>query len=109
RSRARAGASARRSPSASPRRDRLDKTGPMASLQRPDFLVVGAPRCGTTALHYYLAQHPGIAMTAIKEPNFFLFDGPGDPRRPLVDDKAIITKSVSDPAEYDRLFRDAGP
>jgi len=48
-------------------------------------------------------------MTAIKEPNFFLFDGPGDPRRPLVDDKAIITKSVSDPAEYDRLFRDAGP
>jgi hypothetical protein len=55
----------------------------------PSFFVLGAARCGTTSLHYYLDQHPDIAMSAVKEPNFFLFrqtpDGPeplfGDDRR----------------------------
>lgn len=78
-------------------------------LTRPDFVVVGAPRSGTTSLHYYLAQHPGIAVSAIKEPNFFLFDGPGDRGSPLVAEPRIINKSVSDPAEYERLFADARP
>lgn len=79
------------------------------ALTRPDFVVVGAPRSGTTSLHYYLDQHPGIAMSAIKEPNFFLFDGPGDRDAPLVAEPRIVAKSVSDPAEYERLFADATP
>lgn len=81
----------------------------MPPMTRPDFLVVGAPRSGTTSLHYYLAQHPGICMSAVKEPNFFLFDGPGDRDRPLVEERRIIGKSVSDPAEYDRLFAECRP
>ncbi|MBR9823299.1 MAG: sulfotransferase domain-containing protein [Rhodobacteraceae bacterium] len=36
-----------------------------------DFFVAGAPKCGTTSLHYYLCQHPGIAMADPKEPHFF--------------------------------------
>lgn len=78
-------------------------------MRRPDFLVVGAPRCGTTSLHHYLSQHPDVAVSAVKEPNFFLFDGPGDASRPLVEERAIVTKSVSDPRDYDRLFADARP
>ncbi len=37
----------------------------------PNLFVVGAPRCGTTALHDLLAQHPDIFMSPFKEPHFF--------------------------------------
>src|SRR3954471_19285474 len=33
----------------------------------PTFFIVGAPKSGTTSLHAYLAEHPGIAMTTVKE------------------------------------------
>jgi Sulfotransferase family len=33
--------------------------------------VIGAARAGTTSLHYYLSLHPGIQMSAVKEPHFF--------------------------------------
>jgi len=33
--------------------------------------VVGAPRCGTTAIARFLAKHPEIAFSAVKEPHFF--------------------------------------
>lgn len=42
----------------------------MASPKRPDFFIVGAPKCGTTALNHYLAAHPDIFM-AKKETHFF--------------------------------------
>jgi hypothetical protein len=37
----------------------------------PDFFIVGAPKCGTTALHFYLQQHPEIFLPDHKEPYFF--------------------------------------
>jgi hypothetical protein len=37
----------------------------------PNFFLVGAPKAGTTSLYRYLDQHPGIYMSAIKEPCFF--------------------------------------
>src|ERR1700745_4118709 len=42
----------------------------------PDFLVIGAPKAGTTALHVALARHPGLYMSVVKEPKFFLTAGP---------------------------------
>jgi hypothetical protein len=42
----------------------------------PDFLLVGAPKAGTTALHVALARHPEIGMSSVKEPKYFLVDGP---------------------------------
>ena len=36
-----------------------------------DFFIAGAPKCGTTSLHYYLSQHPEIKMADPKEPHFF--------------------------------------
>lgn len=41
----------------------------------PTFLVIGASRSGTTALHQYLKQHPDVFMPVKKEPNFFAFEG----------------------------------
>jgi Sulfotransferase domain len=43
----------------------------------PDFFIVGAPRCGTTALSTYLAEHPRIGFSNPKETNFFCTDLPG--------------------------------
>lgn len=40
----------------------------------PNFIVVGAAKSGTTALWYYLSQHPQIFMCSPKEPNFFVAD-----------------------------------
>ena len=37
----------------------------------PDFFVVGAPRCGTTAVCRYLARHPQICLSRPKEPHYF--------------------------------------
>jgi hypothetical protein len=72
----------------------------------PSFLVVGAPRAATTSLHYYLAQHPDIAMSTTKEPNYFLFDHSGGRPTPYVaNDPRIVAKSVADRAAYERLFR----
>jgi hypothetical protein len=42
----------------------------------PDFLLVGAPKAGTTALHVALAGHPQLCMSHVKEPKYFLGDGP---------------------------------
>ena len=33
--------------------------------------IVGAPKAGTTSLHFYLQQHPDVCMSEIKEPNYF--------------------------------------
>lgn len=41
----------------------------------PTFLLIGAARSGTTALHQYLRQHPAVFMPVRKEPNFFAFEG----------------------------------
>jgi len=37
----------------------------------PDYLVIGAQRCGTTSLHRYLERHPCVAPAARKEIHFF--------------------------------------
>jgi sulfotransferase family protein len=37
----------------------------------PDFLIVGHPKCGTTALYEMLRSHPEIYMPIRKEPWFF--------------------------------------
>lgn len=39
--------------------------------QWPNFFLIGAPKCGTTALSYYLNQHPDLLFSQPKEPNFF--------------------------------------
>jgi hypothetical protein len=42
----------------------------------PDFLVIGVAKAGTTSLYHYLAEHPQIHMSPVKEPNFFQFGEP---------------------------------
>lgn len=75
----------------------------------PTFFVLGAARCGTTSLHYWLAQQPEIAMSAIKEPNHFVFrPGPDGPVPCIADDRRLLAKSVPDRTAYERLFPAGG-
>jgi hypothetical protein len=37
----------------------------------PNFFVVGAPKAGTTSLHHYLQEIPGIYVSPVKEPHYF--------------------------------------
>ena len=41
---------------------------------KPNLFIVGQPKSGTTALHQFLAQHPEVYMSSIKEPHFFCSD-----------------------------------
>jgi hypothetical protein len=38
---------------------------------RPNFFIVGAPKCATTSLWRYLAGHPEVFVSAVKEPHHF--------------------------------------
>jgi len=40
----------------------------------PNFFLIGAPKCGTTSLAAWLAEHPNIYMSPIKEPFYFSKD-----------------------------------
>ncbi|MCH2105168.1 MAG: sulfotransferase [Planctomycetes bacterium] len=41
------------------------------NARKPDFFIVGAPKCGTTALHSALSTHPEVFLPKNKEPHFF--------------------------------------
>jgi hypothetical protein len=40
-------------------------------MRKPDFFIVGAPKCGTTAMNEYLGQHPDVFVPELKEIHFF--------------------------------------
>ena len=41
----------------------------------PNLIILGAMKCATTSLHYYLGLHPEIFMSREKELNFFVREG----------------------------------
>ena len=44
-------------------------------IERLDFILAGAQKSGTTALHYFLSKHPNITMGDQQEIHFFDNDG----------------------------------
>ena len=77
-------------------------------MRTPDFFIVGAPRCGTSAMQDYLAQHPDIFMprlppttvkgTPIKTREVHFFGS----------DRNMWWYPRVDEEEYRALFREAG-
>jgi hypothetical protein len=51
----------------------------------PNLIVIGAQKCGTSALHYYLGLHPEVQMSSPKELCFFIAPEDFDPD-PFVSD-----------------------
>lgn len=65
-------------------------------MNKPNFFLVGAPKCGTTALSEYLRAHPQVFMATPKEPHYFATDFPG-------------LRYVRQLDEYERLYAHASP
>ena len=76
-------------------------------MSLPDFFVLGAPKAGTTALHAALARHPQLYLSPVKEPKFFLCDGP-PPTTGGPGDAHSYREWIWRPDQYERLF-DAAP
>ncbi len=73
----------------------------------PDFLIAGVPKAGTTALHAALSRHSGLYLSPIKEPKFFLTDGP-PPTKGGPGDALTYREHVWRRDRYEALF-DAAP
>ncbi|MDC0661943.1 sulfotransferase domain-containing protein [Marinobacter sp. SS21] len=55
-------------------------------MPKPNFFIIGAPKCGTTSLIGYLANHRQVTISIPKEPHYFLTDLPGYRRIRNLDD-----------------------
>ena len=62
----------------------------------PNFIIVGAPKAGTTALYHYLNQHPKVYLSKIKEPGYF---------RSFIPEN-IIPLPITSKEKYLELFSD---
>ncbi len=74
----------------------------------PDFLVAGVPKAGTSALHAALVRHPQLFLPEVKEPKFFLSDGP-PPDHGGPGDRQTYQEHVWRRDEYEALFDPAPP
>jgi len=63
-------------------------------MKKPNFFIIGAPKCGTTSLAAWLNAHPNIYMAPVKEPHFFNTDG---------------MRSIERLEEYEELFAQVRP
>jgi len=64
-------------------------------MNAPDFVIAGAPKCGTTALYEYLRPHPRVFLSDPKEPHYFA-------------DDLFAHRTITSLDDYRRLFRAAG-
>jgi hypothetical protein len=77
----------------------------------PDFLVIGAPKAGSTAVHAALARHPALFLSRVKEPKYFLCDDrrPDRSRHRGPGDAHSAREWVWQRARYEALFAGAPP
>jgi hypothetical protein len=73
------------------------------TVRLPDFLIVGAARCGTTTIYYHLRQHPRVFMPDLKEPFFLTFLG----EKPPYSELAFLRERTWTLRDYARLFAPA--
>ena len=73
----------------------------------PSFVIIGAAKAGTTALYWYLADHPQVFMSPVKETNYFAY-GLDDEGNPLYGDPDLHRFPVQTSAAYEELFSGAG-
>jgi hypothetical protein len=76
-------------------------------VKRPNFLIIGAAKGGSSSLYRYLKQHPQVFMSTPKEPTFFghegksgLYCGPHD------EDRAYHSRVVTNLDDYLAMFKE---
>lgn len=67
----------------------------------PTFIIIGAPKAGTTSLYHYLSEHPDVYMSEPKEVNFF--------SREEIEAQGLYYQDfkAKDLKSYEQLFDDA--
>lgn len=65
-------------------------------MTKPNFFILGAPKCGTTSLAAWLAEHPDVFFCPDKEPGYF-------------NDDTYHRAVIDSIEEYEELFKDATP
>jgi hypothetical protein len=43
-------------------------------MKKPDFIIIGAAKAGTTSLYHHLSRHPSVFLSTPKEPSYFAFE-----------------------------------
>ncbi len=86
-------------------------------MRFPDLFIVGAPKCGTSTLHYWLGQHPQLYLPSasenaknfwlIKEPNYYCGDLGIAHRRRILDKDQYLR--LFDAASSSQLLGEASP
>lgn len=64
-------------------------------MRKPNFFIIGAPKCGTTSLAEWLNDHPNIYMSPIKEPHYFSLD--------------LRNRQINSERDYIKLFKGVRP
>jgi hypothetical protein len=77
------------------------------NVRLPNFLIVGAEKCGTTSLYQYFKQHPDVYLPAKKELHYFSYDligknagGPGSAN--------VLAWACATREEYESHYRGIG-
>ncbi|NNM16846.1 MAG: sulfotransferase, partial [Bacteroidia bacterium] len=80
----------------------------MGNINRPNFLIIGAEKSGTTSLYHYLNQHPDVFMTPEKEPFFYIFKN-GTPAilGEHIDDDVFLRTRIKSDELYANQFEGA--
>lgn len=80
---------------------------PEGEITRPNFIIIGAGRSGTTSLYHYLEQHPQIFMSPVKETNYFSYDKSSRGAAGSGPQRADDLFRVKSAGEYSALFASA--
>ena len=74
---------------------------------KPNFLIVGAAKSGSTSLYQYLSQHPEVFMPINKEPNYFVAEYQQKMAKDCPSYKIDMNRMVFDKNAYYNLFNKA--
>jgi len=61
-------------------------------MKKPNFFIIGAPKCGTTSMYHWLKHHPEVYMSPKKEPHFFY--NPYEKPMSLEDYEALFSEAT---------------
>ena len=73
----------------------------------PNFLIAGAPKCGSTSLYHLLSQHPDVYFPACKEPGYYVRDYFRSISHASPNYQRLISNLVLNTKDYYRLYSDS--
>lgn len=76
-------------------------------LMLPNFFIVGANKAGTTSLHNYLACHPEIFMSKLKEPMYFTLKDVTDVEKQKYAAQIQMRSAIYSIEDYLDLFKES--